>query len=99
MVNESTITQQEFQDILDRFGADAAQWPADRRAAAEALVARSDEARHMLDVARALQQALSGPAAKAPTGLKERILKATEKTDGDDTDAPGPEGKDPRSRR
>jgi hypothetical protein len=74
--NESPITLQDFQDILDRCGADPAAWPADRRAAAQALVAGSADARARLDAAVALKQALSGPEVKAPAGLKDRILKA-----------------------
>jgi hypothetical protein len=70
------ITLETFQDLVDRLGADAERWPAAERAEAEALLEASEPARRILEEARALKMALSGPAVTAPAGLKQRILDA-----------------------
>ena len=64
----------EFQDIIDRFGESAGDWPADRRTAAQALLAQSADARDRLAQAQALRHQFQDGAVTAPAGLADRIL-------------------------
>ena len=67
------MTENDFEDLLDRRGADLASWP--EQAAAEALLARSGAARAMLKQAQELATLLDDAfLAVAPVGLKTRIL-------------------------
>ena len=66
-----------FRDLLDAYGADPHRWPTDRRAAAEALVAASVEARAARDEAAALDRMLDLAPAPAPSPeLMARVLAA-----------------------
>ena len=56
----------EFRTLLDAWGADPARWPSDRRAAAEALAARSDEARQLLADEAAFDALLGAEPAPEP---------------------------------
>ena len=76
MATEQRMTLPQFQDLVDRLGAEPDQWPAPDRADAEALLARSAPAQKILEDARALKAALSGPATPAPAGLAQRIVDA-----------------------
>jgi hypothetical protein len=60
------MTMEEFRSLLDAWGADAARWPGDRRAGAEALLARSAEARDLLAREAAFDALLAGAPAAAP---------------------------------
>lgn len=53
------MTMETLADLLDQYGGDTSRMPAQTAAAIEELVARSDEAREMLQQARALDKALS----------------------------------------
>lgn len=66
----------EFEDLIDRLGEDISCWPDGQRQAAVELLASSPEARALLEQARALRQALSAPAVRAPAGLANRIVAA-----------------------
>jgi hypothetical protein len=69
----------EFEDCLDRFGDDFSQWPAPKRAAGQALLALSSEARGLREEAISLRHALESPLERAPAGLADRIvLQATQ---------------------
>ncbi|SEH61875.1 hypothetical protein [Magnetospirillum fulvum] len=72
-----TITLEEFSDLLDRLGDSIADWPADHRVPAEALLTQSAEARLLLAQAVALGDALRAAPPKAPPGLVDRILAAS----------------------
>jgi len=75
------MSQEAFQDHLDRLGCDLASWPPPARDAARALLATSLEARHALEGAETLARALTAPPVEAPAGLKDRIIdKALGKT-------------------
>ena len=66
-----------FEALLDAYGAEPRRWPADRRAAADALLARSAEAR-ALQAAAARLDALIDTAAiePAPAHLMGRVIAA-----------------------
>ncbi|WP_315705556.1 MULTISPECIES: hypothetical protein [unclassified Bradyrhizobium] len=66
----------EFEDLIDRLGEDVSCWPEGQRQIAAELLASSPEARALLEEARALRQALSSPAVRAPAGLADRIVAA-----------------------
>lgn len=53
------MTMETLADLLDQYGGDTSRMPAQTAAGIEELVARSDEAREMLQQARALDKALS----------------------------------------
>lgn len=76
MATKQPMMLSQFQDLVDRLGAEPEQWPAAERADATALLASSQPARQILDEARALKAALTGPAIAAPAGLSHRILEA-----------------------
>ena len=66
-----------FEGLLDAYGAEPRRWPADRRAAAEALLARSSEARALQAAARRLDALLdAAPAEPAPAHLIGRVIAA-----------------------
>jgi hypothetical protein len=74
------MTIEEFETLLLAHGADPARWPADRRAGAEALLARDAAARALLAEAKRLDAAIAA-AARVPAGdgaLASRILAALE---------------------
>jgi hypothetical protein len=76
VATEQRMPLLQFQDLVDRLGDEPAQWPAPDRANAEALLAASAPARQILEEARSLRAALTGPAITAPDGLKQRVLDA-----------------------
>jgi len=73
VATKQRMTLPQFQD---RLGAEPDQWPAPDRADAEAFLALSAPARQILEDARALKAALSGPSTPAPAGLAQRIVDA-----------------------
>ena len=73
-MDEQVMDIREFEDCLDRFGDDFSQWPAPKRAAGQALLASSSEARDAWDEAALLRHALKAPLARAPAGLADRIV-------------------------
>lgn len=71
------ITLERFAGIVDAYGASPERWPADERAAAEAMVAGSAEARALLAEAAALDSVLSAAPVDAPSAaLTERLIAA-----------------------
>lgn len=67
----------DFQDALDRFGADLSRWPTAQRTLGEAMLRTEPSARAMLDEARRLRALLAGAPShvSAPRGLADRIMK------------------------
>lgn len=63
-----------FQRRLDAHGADLSAWPAAERAAAEALLARSDAARRARDEAARLEALLRAETPRADARLRAAIL-------------------------
>lgn len=77
-VGPMTVTR--FAAILDAYGGVARRWPAAERAAAEALLAASPEARGLLAEATRLDRVLSAATAPAPSAtLRAAILGAAPK--------------------
>lgn len=72
------MTMRAFQDLVDRCGDNPANWPADQRTAAEALLGQSVKARQILADAQRLGDgfAATDTGVKAPPGLAERIFSA-----------------------
>jgi hypothetical protein len=66
----------EFQDLIDRWGQGISGWPDPQRQAAVDLVARSADARTLLEEAQMLRNLLSAPRLHAPAELVHRILGA-----------------------
>lgn len=65
----------EFQDALDRFGADLGRWPAVERALGEALLRQEPSLAVLVAEARRLKTLLaSTPPVRAPAGLADRIV-------------------------
>ena len=77
----------EFEDLIDRLGDDMSRWPDGRRAAAEALLVSSHEARTLLEEARTLRDALAGPPVRAPSGLADRIVNIASRLNADPSSA------------
>ena len=71
---ERFLSLDEFQDLLDRRGADCAAWPDDIRPRAAALLDRTPEARQALASAAALRARFADSEPKAPPGLLDRIV-------------------------
>lgn len=61
-----TMSMEEFRSLLDAWGADPARWPHDRRPGAEALLARSEEARGMQADEARFDALLAGRPAPVP---------------------------------
>ena len=68
------MTNEEFADCLDRYGANLELWPPEHRAAGRAS-AHTTEGRRQLDAARAFDTLFAETASvPVPLGLKQRIL-------------------------
>jgi hypothetical protein len=66
-----------FEELLDAYGAEPRRWPAERRAAAEALLARSPEAQARHAAAARLDRLIdTAEVAPAPAHLVGRVLAA-----------------------
>ncbi|MDX2157530.1 MAG: hypothetical protein SFW09_13585 [Hyphomicrobiaceae bacterium] len=77
--NQTTMTLQDLEALLDAFGGQPTRWPADRRHMAEALIEALPEARRMLAEACALDQLLScapGADVQRSASLADRIVAA-----------------------
>ena len=74
---------QRFEALLDRHGADKADWPAVLREQAVKLLESSDDAQRLYDEARLLDEALDTILVETPTplGLKTRIFANTSRRD------------------
>ena len=74
---------QRFEALLDRHGADQADWPAALREQAVKLLESSDDAQRLYDEARLLDEALDTILVETPTplGLKTRIFANTSRRD------------------
>ncbi|WP_181313747.1 hypothetical protein [Phreatobacter cathodiphilus] len=65
----------DFQDALDRFGADLGRWPAVERALGEALLREDPSLGVLVAEARRLKALVaSAPPVRAPAGLADRIV-------------------------
>lgn len=76
-LHSDKMTMETLADLLDQFGGDTSRMPAQTAAAIEELVARSDEARDLLEQARALDDALSANRREVSwdiSALESRIL-------------------------
>ena len=70
-----------FAEILEAYGANASHWPADQRETLLELIARSDEAREMLEQARQLDQLLDQyTVAESDDKLLHQVLDGIPKT-------------------
>ena len=86
-VTLSPASIEDFQDSVDRWGADLATWPEPQRAAALTLLDQSPAARAVLAEARRLRDLARGAATvSAPRGLVQRILDAALDEDGEGAD-------------
>ena len=66
----------DFQDALDRFGADLGRWPAVERALGEALLRSDPSLGALVAEARRLKALVaSAPPVRAPAGLADRIVR------------------------
>jgi hypothetical protein len=74
VMTASSLSIEDFQDLLDRLGGDTNAWPHPIRDYAENLLAQSLEARTLLAEACAVHAGLK-ETVKAPSGLADRIIK------------------------
>ena len=79
MPNKPSMTVEDIEDALDRFGGDLARWPEDLRQEAETLLAEMPEAGELLREAQELDAALAPreaapQAAGAASALADRIM-------------------------
>ena len=74
---------QRFEGLLDRHGAEPADWPAALREQALTLLDSSDDAKRLYDEARLLHDTLDTILVETPTplGLKARVLANTSRRD------------------
>jgi hypothetical protein len=76
-MTQRSMSLARFASILDAYGAAPRRWPATERAAAEALLAGSAEARAMLERAAELDRLLDAAEAPAPSpALRAAVLRA-----------------------
>lgn len=73
-MSSPAMSLDEFQDILDRCGDRAEDWPVDRRALAQALLVQSAAARERVARAQAMRHQFQDEAVTAPIGLADRIV-------------------------
>ncbi len=76
-MNKTILTVGDFSGLLDQLGADLTRWPAETRAAADALLQADPAAAALLAEALALEDGLKAIQPKAPKGLADRILAAS----------------------
>jgi hypothetical protein len=76
----------EFEDLLGRHGGDLSNWPADRQAAAEALLKSSEQARAALAETQRLRSRLQPTQVRAPAGLVDRIMGKIQRPEGNPAD-------------
>ncbi len=68
------MTEEQFENMLDTYGANPQHWPDEIRTEAEALLNRSDHCRQLLAPHRALDNLLDSYKARTPSSLHHRIL-------------------------
>ena len=74
-VHHGDFSERDFEDLLDRHGADSTHWPSRHQLPAALLLDRSPMARALLDDARRLHAALQAlPTPTTPPGLHARIV-------------------------
>lgn len=82
-MNEVPLAETDFEELLDRLGADLPSWPAPLQAQANALLARSAMARELLAEAERLQSAFDAlPTPALPPGLRNRIVASAARRPG-----------------
>jgi hypothetical protein len=69
----SSLTLEEFQSLLDRFGGDLNSWPELYRLSASTFITESVEAQELMRRAEAVETGLRNPP-KAPSGLSDRVV-------------------------
>jgi hypothetical protein len=86
------MTRQQFERLLETYGADTARWPTGPRAAARALLARDPAARAALEAAQRLDALLDRYAAPAAPGSAERIVASLRELPPQQADLPATAG-------
>lgn len=81
MDDNTPMTLGDFESLLDRCGSNRADWPADRRDAAERLLAQSPAAQDAMRRANGLAQLLDLVAAPAPSEALEARVAALPKSE------------------
>jgi hypothetical protein len=82
-MSNTTMTQADFERLLEVYGADRSRWPAEARAAAGQLVAHDARARGLLAEAVALDRVLERaplPTLAREAALAERIVSAAQRS-------------------
>ena len=74
-MSTSSISVEQFQELLDRLGEDLSAWPEELRNQALELLSTSEDARKRLAEAKATADELRATSPKAPKGLVNRILR------------------------
>lgn len=74
MTGVTIMTETEFQDLLDRYGADPGRWPADLAASAERAMKADRALARQLSAEQALMQVLAEPVPVARTALRRTVL-------------------------
>ena len=71
---DATVSPQELQDIVDRYGEDPAAWPDSCRGPAQALIDDCEEARAIIAQARKLRVQLQSMGPMAPACFTDQIV-------------------------
>ncbi len=71
---DTTVSPEELQDLVDRFGEDSSAWPHELREPAEELIDECAEARDIIDQARSLRAQLRRLGPRAPSCIVDRIV-------------------------
>ena len=82
-MSNTSMTQADFERLLEVYGGDRTRWPTEARAAAAQLVARQPQARRLLAEAEALDRALERaplPSLASEAALAGRIVAAAQRT-------------------
>ncbi|MTJ82600.1 MAG: hypothetical protein F8N37_16550 [Telmatospirillum sp.] len=70
----TAVSPQDLQDLIDRYGEDLTLWPMSHRIPAQELIDECQEARDIIEQARALRRALRGMGDRAPDCFSDRIV-------------------------
>lgn len=72
----ATVSPEDLQDIVDRYGEDPATWPASFRSNAQELIDDCVEARAIIEQAKSLRAALRKMGPSAPVCFTDKIVAA-----------------------